>query len=94
MPDAPAASTAIGPKRQQQEQVCESYNDQQQQQQEGFKQQTQGGLGRGGEGRSQRAEAGYQLVVIDVNYFPSYNSPGAAVHVWQALLDRLIPFYQ
>jgi len=34
---------------------------------------------------------GYQLHVIDVNYFPSYNSPGAAVHVWQALLDQVAP---
>ncbi|KAF5827354.1 inositol 1, 3, 4-trisphosphate 5/6-kinase-domain-containing protein [Dunaliella salina] len=33
---------------------------------------------------------GFQLVVIDVNYFPSYSSPGAAAHVWQAMLDRML----
>lgn len=42
---------------------------------------------------SQREEGcvcGYQLVVIDVNYFPSYSSPGAAAHVWQAMLNRIL----
>jgi len=41
-------------------------------------------------GETEHNKPCYQLVVIDVNYFPSYSSPGAAVHVWQALLTQIV----
>lgn len=62
---------------------------QQQEQMQG-EQQAQEQCGEEDTAAAQGEQHGYHLAVIDVNYFPSYSSPGAAVHVWQAMLDRIV----